>query len=85
MRARRVARQETARDGSRLSYSNYVIDFVHVDYLPDFISQHVLPFARQVSARIEEATPLLVAGAGGVKNSHAWTWAEISQRPQATP
>jgi hypothetical protein len=73
----RVVRQESSRDHAFLSYRHYVVDFVHIDYLATFLSDHLLPFAGQVATRIQEARPNLPTGRWIVKDWDSWTWADV--------
>jgi len=78
----RVVRQESYQEHMWTSYRHYVVDFVHVSHLSTFIAQNVLPFAREVSARIEEAKPLLIDGRGAVNDWERWKWGDISPVPR---
>jgi hypothetical protein len=48
----RVMRQESFLTPDHIDYRNYVVDFVHKDFLDEFIDKYVLPFATQLSDRV---------------------------------
>jgi len=78
----RVVRQESYQQHVWTSYRHYVVDFVHVSHLSTFVAQEVLPFAREVSARIEQAKPFLIAGRGAVNDWDQWKWGELRPVPK---
>ncbi len=73
----RVVRQESAKGEHGVTYRNYVVDFVHVEFFPDFIKGHLLPFAASLAERIAEGEVMLLRGNGIVSSLDNWTWTEL--------
>lgn len=76
----RVSRQEANRDRqNRLRYHFYAIDAVHIEFLDKYVSEKLLPFAREFGHRAVQMEEILFKG-GTVANLDNWTWEEIKPK-----
>lgn len=77
----RVVRGEAQQVERWFKYRQYVVDFVHRQFLADFLSQHLLPFADQFSDRVLQGEPLVLARKGKVSDANNWRWADLKPVP----
>ena len=76
----RVSRQEAIRDRQNwLRYRFYAIDAVHIDFFHKYISEKLLPFAREFAQRALRMEGILFNG-GIVANLDNWTWEDIKPK-----
>ena len=72
----RVLRQEAYVEHRWINHRHYVIDAVHIDFFDDFVSNHLMPFIDEFSARAKTQEAILFQG-GVVPNLNSWRWDEI--------
>jgi hypothetical protein len=78
----RIARLESiAKPEGWERFRYYGIDVVHIDFLDEYLSKHLLPFAEEFSRRAVKMAPVLFKG-GVVQDLDKWDWEEI--RPKTT-
>lgn len=76
----RLRRQESIEDPqSWQRYRFYGIDVIHIDFLDDYLSKHLMPFAEEFGRRAATMAEILVNG-GEVENLDNWAWDQIRKR-----
>jgi len=76
----RIVRQENPKNLADSKQPKwYVVDFVHISFLEDFLVNHLLPFAESFGERIIKQENILRNG-GIVNHLNDWNWNEIQVR-----
>jgi hypothetical protein len=73
----RVVRGEAFQLQHWMGYRHYVVDFVHRDFLIEFVGQHLLPFANAFADRLLQREALVLAGRGQVVDKDNWRWENL--------
>jgi hypothetical protein len=74
----RVVRHEVSlKDPTQRRETYYGIDVVHRAFLPQFLRQHLLPFANTFGDRVERMHEVLFEGQGLVTDLAEWDWTEV--------
>lgn len=80
----RIVRQEADPDPfSWNRFRFYSIDAVHIDYFPEYVTKHVLPFAEEYGKRAIAFDNILFGG-GQVSSLDNWSWDEVKPRTATT-
>ncbi len=79
----RIVRHEAVEDSRNPGKSQfYTIEAVHIDYLDEYLNDHLLPFANEFKMRTINAEDILLRG-GEVDDLDQWDWRNIRSRPKA--
>lgn len=73
----RIVRQEAAKDGTWWKRRHYVVDVVNRRFLPRYVSDHLVPMAEEIAARMIQREDLVIAGKGAVDDFENWSWQDI--------
>jgi len=73
----RVVRGESLQVQHWTKYQHYVVDFVHRDFLLEFVGRHLLPFADSFSDRVVKGELLVIARKGRVPDPEKWQWDDL--------
>jgi len=76
----RAVYSEAARNESRPVYRQYVIEFVHVDFVREFLVSRFLPFSRWLSERLGLAYPILGDPPLDRVTNHLPSWDDLMNR-----
>jgi hypothetical protein len=80
----RVLRQETVEESHslmRFGQRDYGIDVVHIGFLDEFLSTHLMPFAKDFGQRARQMAEVLRSG-GEVQDLDHWSWDQIRKKKQ---
>lgn len=77
----RISRQEIIADRhpSQRKVRFYAFDIVHLDFVPKFLDDHLLPFASEYAERVKRMQDVIQLGSGTVP-SKDWRWSDV--KPQ---
>lgn len=76
----RIVRQESVKDpNSWQRFRFYGIDIVHIDYLENYLADHLIPFAKEYGERAVQMAEILLRG-GEIMDLNDWNWDQIQIR-----